>query len=472
LCLGSAVFAGGQEEEPPAPRNTEWVLCVTSFDVSGLSPARQSLREIFTQSLAASLNHVNTHSRSPEEYAYYEDYAWSKDRQTAAKNLVSKREERDRLVFKGDSKSVYRKALATANEAIKKQEEALVKVNNDRPLIEGKPVFKFTEGNINGNFPAPPVSGTEYVFCTKEKADAFLAGTISELHDRIYLELKLYTLHSRSYEYEDFAVFSLEDNQSAITELGKRLVAAVSGNGSAALVLKGEPKGAAVLLDGSFTARLDTDIIEYAPGEVEVDVHAEDYASFSMPLELNAGEIAELYINLSPEALVNLTIDVPGKEGTRLYRGALYIGETPLSLSLAPEGDYIYMESPGGETAGTVIEMERPLEETEKKLDLKTVLPPPEGEDRINRARRKMYGAYGRAWIALPLAFLVGGIAESLIQTYNYQYAPALYDRALAGYYVRIGGWVLVGLAAGEYIFRIYRYLKTVGEKAPSVIKR
>jgi hypothetical protein len=471
LCLSAAAFAGGKEEESQTILNTEWVLCITSFDVSGLSPSRQSLREVFTRSLAASLNQVNNHTRSPEEYTYYEDYAWSKDRQTAAKNLASKREERDRLVFRGDAKRVYQKALKTADEAIKKLEEELAKINSTRPVIEGRPVFKFTEGNIGGNFPAPPVSGGEYRFCTREKADAFLAGTVSEIHGRIYLELKLYTVYSRSYVYEDFAVFSLEDNQAAVNELGERLVAAVSGNGSAPLIVKGEPQGAAVLLDGSFAGRVDTGIIEYAPGEVEVDIYAENYTPFTMPLELNAGEITELYINLSPEALAYLTIDVPGKEGTRLYWGALYMGETPLSLSLARGGDYIYMESPGGDTAGVVVEIGSPAE-TEEKLNLKTVLPPSEYEDRINLARSKMYGAYGRAWIALPLAFLLGGIADSLIQTYNYQYDPALYDTALAGYYVRIGAWTLVGLAAGEYIYRIYRYLKTVGEKAPLVVKR
>jgi hypothetical protein len=430
------------------------------------------LREVFARSLAASLNHVNTHARSPEEYTYYEDYAWSRDKQTAANNLVSKREERDRLIFRGESRNVYQKALKTVDEAIKKLEEELVRINTTRPLIENRPVFKFTESNINGNFPVPPVSGTEYSFCIREKADAFLTGVVSEFHGRIYLELKLYTLYSRSYEYEDFAVFSLEDNQAAVNELGERLVAAVSGSGSAALVVKGEPKGATVLLDGSFTARLDTEAIEYAPGEVEVDVYAEGYTPFTMPLELNSGEIAELYISLSPEALAHLTIDVPGKEGTRLYRGALYIGDTPLSLSLAPGGDYIYLESPDGETAGVVIEMEQSLEETEERLNLKTVLPPPEDEDRINRDRKKLYGAYGRAWIALPLAFLLGGITDSFIQTYNYRYEPALYDKALAGHYLRIGGWALVGLAAGEYIFRIYRYLKTAGERAPLPVKR
>jgi hypothetical protein len=191
-----------------------------------------------------------------------------------------------------------------------------------------------------------------------------------------------------------------------------------------------------------------------------------------MPIELNSGEIAELYINLSPEALTHLTIDVPGKEGTRLYRGALYMGDTPLSLSLAPGGDYIYLETPDGEVASVVVEMDQPLEETEERLNLKTVLPPPEGEDRINRDRRKLYGAYGRAWIALPLAFLLSGITDSLIQNYNYRYEPALYDKALTGYYLRLGGWALVGLAAGEYIFRIYRYLKTTGEKAPLSVKK
>ncbi|MDR0710691.1 MAG: hypothetical protein LBF77_11570, partial [Spirochaetaceae bacterium] len=84
LTLVSAVYGGGKTEETAAESvNKEWVLCVTSFDVSALPPSRRIVGEVLSVSLVRYLNDISYRIRMSPEYTYYESTAWLKARQEA-----------------------------------------------------------------------------------------------------------------------------------------------------------------------------------------------------------------------------------------------------------------------------------------------------------------------------------------------------------------------------------------------------
>jgi hypothetical protein len=250
-------------------------------------------------------------------------------------------------------------------------------------------------------------------------------------------------------------------------ELAGRLNAAVSETAPAAIRIRAEPEDALVLIDGSFAGRGATDIMEHSPGEVEVTVSAGNHDSLSLPLELNAGEIAELSLNLPPLRLSPLTVEAAGSPGSAVYRGNLYAGESPLAIEL-PRGQYenISVQTPEGETGSVVVQGGVFSAET---LILKTS-PPPEAKQ-VDRFRRRFYGAWGRFWFALPAAFLVYGISSAYTNSYNNNTLPELYDKAMAYNYISIGAIAVAGGFLGESLFRMGRYLYTTGRNETRLAK-
>ncbi|MDR1375183.1 MAG: PEGA domain-containing protein [Treponema sp.] len=440
--------------EPPPPINAEWVLCVTAFDVSALPLSNRIAGETMAKTLMDALDPVNRRVRVSREYAYYADYARAKALTEAGQALAAKREERDLLLYRGNPSWKYRRELAAADEAIAELETAYREADKVSP-VEGEPEFKLTGVNAEGGFPAPPEPGSEYRFCRDQGADAFLMGSVSEYYGRILISLKLYTLFTRSFQYEDSVVFSLEDINGAMDELAGRLRAAVSGNPPAAIAVKAAPAHAAVIIDDSFAGRGEIAIVDRPPGPVDLRVFAEDYRTLVTGVELNPGELAELYINLTPIAQAALTVTAPEFSSASVYRGALYAGEAPLTITMEQgRYEYVSVESSGSSAARVFQGMDGTA-----VFDLREP-----GERQVERMRRRFYGAWGRFWVALPAAFLLNGIAATYINAYNQRNDPGIYDEANNFRYISIAAWAVFGCTVAETIYRAFRYLYSSNE--------
>lgn len=471
--LPAAVFAKGKSEEAviKEPLNKEWVLCVTSFNVSAMPESRRLIGEILAVGLVDNLNSVDRRIRVSPEYAYYEGAAWSKARAEAGKKLAAKRDERDLLLYKGDPNWRYRKNLNTLNGEIAKLEIAWQETEADTPLIFNEPDFKLTSGNIRGTFPAPPAEGTEHRFLVDQQADAFLTGSVAEYHNRIYISIRLYTLYAHGYQYEDSTIFASDDINTAVDELAGRLVAAVSGAPPAAFAVIAEPKDAIVLANGAFLGRGETGVTEHPPGIMDIQVFADDHESASALLEIKEGELAKLYINLRPLGNTAFNVTVPEKPGSSVYQGSLYIGEAPLSLDVPLNGyEYISVETPGGEEASAVFRGASSLAGDEGLIEFRKTNLPSE-EKQVDTFRRKFYGAYGRFWVILPAAFMISGIMNAQVSAYNRSRNPDMYDKTLNLYYISGGAWVVVGLSAAEIIYRSIRYLIASGADSTPIAK-
>ncbi|MDR2617810.1 MAG: PEGA domain-containing protein [Treponema sp.] len=485
--LVSAVYSKGDAEEPAAPINGEWVLCITAFDTSPLPAGRRLLGDILARDLAGALEDIDRRYRDGEELDYYRNYAWQKAKTAVAKNLGTKRNERDLLLYQGKAGWEYRKLLKAKEVDIAKLEEELKNLESQGPSVAGEPLFKFADSNKNGAWPAPPKAGGEYRFCTTQKADAFLCGTVSEYHGRVLLSLRMYTLYTRSYAWEDDVIFSSEDLNGAMDELSFRLIAAVSDTLPGAITVRVQPEEAMVLINGVYAGQGETPARTFVPGAAEVEVYAEGYSSAAVNTELNSGELAELYINLSPLSRSVFKVDVPGNEGSSVYLGSLYMGTAPLTLDL-PRDQYAYIsvETPSGETGSAVYrqggivrgkaEFVRPSRDAGETLAFTASVPVSPEEKRVNTARRKFYGAYGRLWVALPLSLLTISIAGNYVDAYNYSVTTGaadagMYNKAVNSNYFTVGAYAVIGLAAADTVFRIIRYLYTSGADAAPIAR-
>ncbi|GHU69118.1 hypothetical protein FACS189450_01380 [Spirochaetia bacterium] len=491
----TSLFASGNKEEviDQPINNGEWVLCITSFDVSSLPASRRIIGEVIQRELVNSLNTVDHRNRikvSPE-YAWYEGYAWTISRGAAAKALESKRNERDMLLFKGEPDWRYRQSLKTLEADIEKLEEALKKAAALRPLVAEEPSFRFTEGNKGGAFPNPPAEHGEYQFCKNEKADAFLMGSVSEYHGRIYVSLRLYALYTGSYVYEDSVIFSSDDTTAVVNEISGRLVAAIAGGESAEIAVHTQNEDALILINNSFAGRGGVPRQEYSPGRVTVEVFSENHESAQAEVELKSGELTEITANLRPLNLIPVNISAPEETGVLVYRGAMYVGEAPLTLRLpADRREYIFAETPEGRTARAVFLVDEPVPSSDRSgapgifskrstlgsdndLRLQTRVSPLPGQKRVSKVRQQYYLTWGITWITGMAAWIFYGSYNGKVNANNSQPGNQdMLDKTRQGYYLTMGSTILVGAAAIWDAVMIGRYLYAAEEGAAPVVKK
>jgi hypothetical protein len=469
----NSLFAFGkkQKEEEKKPVNNQWTLCITAFDVSTISPAWQTAGDTVTRSIAAALQNLDFRFRGEDESEYYRDYAWAKNRVTAMDALVKKRNERDALLFRGDPLWKYEKDLKAIDEAILKLEESIAAVEENAPLVEEKPAFTLSDKNLKGTFPPPPSPGAEYRFCTTEKADAILSGSLSEYYGRIFLELKMYTRHTNSYSYKNSILFSTEDLNKAVAEISDHLAEAVSDTYPSAIIVRSNPVNAMVTIDGIFAGQGETEQRTHSPGKAEIAITADNYATISVPLELNPGELAELSVDLAPRGVTTFNAEVSDNPGSKVFVGSLYMGETPLTLELPKnESTYISVETPESDIGSLIIRNSSLVRGNALfsstndfvTADFLTAAPVSEEEKKVENARRKFYSTYGVFWFVLPAALLAGGIAGT---------HEAINHDAGAYSLLRMGSNIAWGSALGVTLYQAFRYLYVSREDSTPIVK-
>jgi hypothetical protein len=108
------------------------------------------------------------------------------------------------------------------------------------------------------------------------------------------------------------------------------------------------------------------------------------------------------------------------------------------------------------------------------KPDLRVLLRPrlPSADPQpVETERGKFYSAYGRFWIALPVAFFVGGLATTYINAVNYQGNWTLTDSAYRTYYLSIGLYALAATFLAESLYRLEHYVVVSNDRSPAEIQ-
>jgi hypothetical protein len=283
-----------------------------------------------------------------------------------------------------------------------------------------------------------------------QNVDGFLTGSAIEYYGRLYTRVRLYTRYTRSFQYEEEAIFSIEDTQQGIDGLMDRVAAAVSGSTPASVAVYGEPEDAVILIDGAFAGKGAAGPLEHPPGTVEIEGFAPGRQPVSAEVALNPGELAELYLNLPPLNDSALTLTVPAGEA-RVYQGAQYLGDTPLTAAVPPgRSAFFHIETPDKRSASVITDGSDPV------ITLTPGFPP---EGRVAGARRRFYGSWGRFWIALPTAFLLQGISDAQVRASNTGGSAEMYQAAQTGQIISIGAWVIFGLVTAEVLYRAGMYL-------------
>jgi hypothetical protein len=470
LLVSQVWAAGRKQQEERQTINNNWILCVTAFDSSSLPENQRLVADLFMRSLTDRIQTVNYRLRVSPEYAYYESYAWSKDVAAAAKALEAKQNERTLLLFQGEPGWKYRQNIKKKDAEIIKALEDYEKKESEKPLVNITPDFDITQGNKEKNFPAPPQAGNEYNFCQTNNVDGFLSGSITEFYGRYYVKLMLYVQYIRSGIYEGDIIFSADSIDEAVADVSAKLTMILAGNKPAAISVKADPPDTLVLINQNFAGKGSVPALEIPPGKVTIALSSDDYNSEFIETELNPAELAEIEVTLSPYAKGDVDINVPGKTGTAVYQGALYVGEAPLSLKL-PLNQLEYINILGVNKEETKVVFFTP-EDVNKglllSLKLKKTLP---GERRVNKARNLYYWAWGGTWVTGITAWITYGISTGYTEAFQNSGNPALIPNANRMYYINLGAVAITGTAIVYEVFRMYKYLNTATAKTTPIVK-
>jgi len=466
------LFACGKKDTAePKTLNDEWILCVTAFDYSMLSSARRITGDVITRDLVNKLQLVSYRFRISPEYAYYESYAWQQEVSAAAKAVSNKQNERAQLLYRGDPKWKYRKNLKKVDEDLAKLEETYAQKLEEKPLIHREPAFKLSQTNLNGSYPAPPKTHGERRFCQDQKSDAILTGQIREFHNRYYIKLRLFALYTNSWIYEDDIIFSLEDIDGAVDEIAGRLDTALAGNKPSRVAITVNAPESQILINHKYAGTGTVEARERPPGKITVDIAADGFAPEKVETELAPGEHTDINVTLAALRYTDVNIDVKGNSGAIIYNGAMYVGEAPLILRLpVNQLDYITVKTRNGETAKAVFNTPDMSEKT-LSLSLKTKIPPPSGQKKVNKARSWYYWAWGGTWISVIAVW----ISDGMLRTYNvalpYSSDISFYESAQQVAYVRSGAMIGMGAIITYGFIQMVRYLYVATEDATPIIK-
>jgi len=473
--LSAPLYASGRHDESEIKtQNDEWILCITDLDISSLPEEKLAIAGVITRKVFERLKTISFRTRISEEYAYYETGAWNRSRMEAARALAAKQEERSLLIYRGDPQWRYHRNLERLDAEIEKLALALKEVDDNAPAINREPVFNLTRGNLDYSFPAPPWTGTENKFCGDQKADAMLAGSVTDFHGRYVVSLKLYTVYTRSFVWEDSVIFSSDDLETALDEITQRLIILLSGNRPAVVTVRAQPEETLVLINRSFAGRGETSSLEYPPGRVTITASAPNHESISFETDLFSGEHTEIDISLRPIDYMNIEIDGITMAGN-VYNGALYVGESPLTLRLpVNQMQYIELETPNSEV-GTVVYQTPDNGNFNHSLFLRTAIPPEKG--RVDRTRRTFYWVWGSTWITGIAAWVTYYSYVNSTMALNYQYSrtgvfdPEFRENNLRMYYINMGAVIAVSAMAAFDIFQMIRYIYVANKGSTPIVR-
>ena len=472
--INAQLFSSGRREESEImTQNDEWILCITDFDASALPEEKTDVSGLIMRNMVERLKAISYRTRISAEYTYYEDYAWARERSNAARALAGKQEERSRQIFRGEPNWRHRQNIARIDTEIENLRAVLEEIENNVPLINREPVFNLTAANRGLIFPAAPGAGAEFRFCNDQGADAFLAGSITDFHGRYFLTIRLYTVYTRSFVWEDSIIFSHDEFENAIDEITRRLLIVLSGSRPASVAIKAEPEETLLLINSSFAGRGEVALMEHPPGTIVITATAPNYERLTFETELSAGELVEIGIRLHPIEFAD--VEISGDTEGSVYHGALYMGEAPLTLRLpVNQMEYIVYEAHNMQR-GELIFLTPATPGFSLSLPMSTEIPVQSGS--LERDRRHYYWTWAGTWITGITAWISyytffsmsSALRSSYLQTGEYD--MGFYNEYMDMNNFYNGALAALGVVSLYGVYRLIRYLNTANRSTMPAVR-
>lgn len=456
-------------KQVPKLEKSESVIYICDVDVSQMPAELQIAGGRIRSALIQTLTQIKERTRSSVETERYKETLWQEQKNAAAKALAEARTNRDMLFFKGYSKQKYELELAKITATITDLEKKYTHVMEQAPVITEKARLVMHKDMESGNVVPAPERETWKKFCLDRNIDLLITSSLRELFGRWVLSYSIYRSVDDRVLYSDTVAFAPEELETVLPNIASVLYQGLSGGPPGAIKISAQPDSAAIVVHEAVAGRGTSPILEGPPGELSISVTHPGYYPISFTLERTSYELRTASISLSPMALHVFEIMSPNEAPLAVYIDGEYRGKTPFAVEL-PRGFYsLYLvkDMDGNEQESIPIILETQT----------GTLPIPDqyvqfrGEKPVEKARKQFYGAFGRFWIALPIAFLLNGIADTYIKSVNYGGSQDLIDPATKLYYSAQVAWLITGVFLGESLYRLGYYVYSANKGASPVLK-
>jgi len=149
-----------------------------------------------------------------------------------------------------------------------------------------------------------------------------------------------------------------------------------------------------------------------------------------------------------------------------------HVGQAPLTLRLPIDQlTYIFAKTSGGQEGKAVFAAPEMPDDTHS-FSIKTKIPYPSGQKRVNNARKQFYWAWGGLWVTGITAWVTNGIYTSHYEAAVNSSSPEFLSKAQGMYYISTGALVLFGAAVVYDVYQMVRYLGTASSTATPIIKQ
>ncbi|MFQ3548084.1 MAG: hypothetical protein SNJ56_07070 [Termitinemataceae bacterium] len=461
---------GTGDQQPLAlqTEKTESIVYIADIDVR-LLPLEQQIAGIrFRSSLVQTVESLKIRYRDSEELAVYSTTIQQEALQKNYDLIIATQKERDALVFKGLSQDVYRKELLKSETALEDLRAARALLVQQAPRIEQRPALLLHKDNRDGRFLPAPEPKVRKAFCKERTIDFLLTASLREYYQRWIFTISLYRAIDDKIIYEDFVIFDPQDKETYLHHITSQLAMVLSGERPGAVLVRTEPDKAIISIDGKYAGTGQTPILEGPSGKLEVVVDAQEYFSSQFMLERRSGELVQAHVFLQPFAMESFGIS-SSEEPYLIYIDGIYQGTTPIDMSIPKRSSLTALHVAPNTTQDLVPFVLQPSSGT-------LVIPPQADlskKQSVEKMRKQFYGAFGRFWLIMPIAFVFNGYTKSYIDTLFYygKAERAVIDEAIAMYYTAQAFWGLTIITVVETLYRLGRYVYTANASSAPFIQ-
>ena len=466
------LFSLGKAEGPQkieVIEKSETVVYICDVDVSRL-PAEQRIAGLqIRTALVNFLAQIHERKRSHEEITQYQNRLWQQRQDAAAKALADARNTRDMLLFKGYSKQKYESELEKITASIRDLEKKQTQVRENPPLIAETAQLVLHRDMANGVFSGAPKDVERKNFCQTRSIDLLLSSSLRELYGRWILSYSMYRAIDDRELYSDIVAFAPEELESILPQIGSVLYQVCSGLPTGAVQISAQPDSAGIIVNEEIKGRGTTPVLEGPPEDLRVTITNPGYFPNTFILERKPDYLSRARLSLSPMARNVFQISSSDFSELKLYIDGFYRGQSPLSVEL-PKGLYS-LQVIKGSGDSEVQSVPFILRTEDGTLSIQDSYLQKGPEKPVERARKQFYNAFGRFWIALPVAFIINGVADTYINAINYGGNENLLDPATTWYYSAQGAWVLTGVFLVETLYRLGSYVYSANRETSPVIE-
>lgn len=466
------LYGLGKSEKPKQTGSVETskvVVYICDVDTSQM-PEDQKIAGLRIRSMwVQTVNKINERKRSPGELARYKEKLWQEQKDSAAKALADARTNRDMLLFKGYSQQTYKIEYAKMTAILSDLEHKYATILKQPPELMETAQLVLHKDNASGSFALGPKPEERQQFCKDRGVDFLLISSLHELFGRWILTYTMYRAVDNIDMYSNTIAFSPEELETILPHIVSSLYEGFSGSPGGALQVSAEPSSANIVLDDVFMGKGTTPVVEGPPGKVSVSISQPGYYPLNFSMDRTPNELHTARVTLTPIAKQAFDVVSSVSETYKVYIDGLYQGTTPLTIEL-PQGNYtmvIVNESGDHETQSVPLI----LQTKEGVVHVSDQLLRSQNEKPVEGARRKFYGAFGRFWIALPVAYMLNGVANTYINALYYSENQDLVEPATKWYYSAQAAWVITGVFLIESVYRLGSYLYTANRESSPVLK-